>query len=288
MIGNSMLGDTTNVLVPAASFNDFALMDQFGLRQEPMKPVQMLGNNTNAYVTYAIAEVARATMNWRTYSCTIPFRPEMHVGFPIYLPHLDIYGYPTNISWSYTRGGEATMTLNCGAVRPRSMFEQQKSTSKGVDGKYTTTMEMTFIPNMVYKWSSYAQPVSADEPPPVRLTDPSGDGNKVYRTENPPLEPLTDMVFQTGKGNLNSFVQNLKSSTVGQNMAWRLMPGAGGFFSTAKPVDEKYYDEIRLRSIPYTDDKGFLLITPFPLGRFQIALDPLPSEDLVNSFIQRP
>jgi hypothetical protein len=114
-------------LTPTVRYVDIDLMRKFGVREEPTKYIGYLDKDLYAMMGYAVCELHKANKGYRTYTVSIPLRPELRLGFPIYLPHKDMYGYITSASISYNVGGQATMSLTCNYIRKRPLFPQKRS-----------------------------------------------------------------------------------------------------------------------------------------------------------------
>ena len=131
---------------------DISKLAKFGLREEPMYQVPWIqqGDKQTLFV-HAAAETARANRGYRTYTFTIPMRPELKIGFPVYIPHKDMYCYIKNISLNFQIGGSATMTVTCDSIRRRVYVN---TTQTGGSGNSTQTFAAyTPAPNLVYQWT---------------------------------------------------------------------------------------------------------------------------------------
>jgi hypothetical protein len=175
-------------LLAAAEFVDLAKLAQFGLREEPATQVNWLQDmDVQAVYAYAASELVRSNRGYRTYTVTIPMRPELKLGFPCFIPHKDMYGYINNISINYQIGGDATMTVGMDTLRKRPMFPrpQTSSTNSGQlplgpgfgNGGIQPGVVYVSQPNLVYKWtsqvniqssptSSQTAPINPTVPPP--------------------------------------------------------------------------------------------------------------------------
>jgi hypothetical protein len=147
--------DTQYFQIPAdlrnvSEYMDLAKIARYGLRQEPARTIPWLRDN-DIYSNFAQAcgELARANRGFRTYTFSIPMRPEIHLGFPMYIPHRDMYGYTKNVSISYNQGGGATMTVTLDTLRKRPLYPQSGS---GQNGQPNTVFASQ--PNLVLKWTA--------------------------------------------------------------------------------------------------------------------------------------
>ncbi len=96
---------------------DFSLLARFGVRE---RTITLLMGKTQAEArALACSEMAKSNANAFTANLVIPFRPELRLGYPVYIDHLDCFYYIKGISHSITFGGNATTTLTLSAKRTR-------------------------------------------------------------------------------------------------------------------------------------------------------------------------
>lgn len=96
---------------------DFAMMDKYGIREKTA--TLMYGGSPRRIRAMACSEMAKANINVFTASLTIVHRPELRVGYPIYIDHLDTFYYVKSINHSLAFGSSATTTLSLCARRTR-------------------------------------------------------------------------------------------------------------------------------------------------------------------------
>ena len=65
----------------------------------------------------AVASLDRENKNMYSASLTIPMRPELRPGYPIYIQHIDAFYYIESVSHSLTYGGQATTSMQLHARR---------------------------------------------------------------------------------------------------------------------------------------------------------------------------
>ena len=130
-------------LLPTHEFIDIAKLIRFGLREEPVIncPWLAAGGGASLYA-HAAAETVRANRGYRTYVFTIPIRPELKLGFPVFIPHRDMYGYIKTIAINYQIGGAATMTITCDSIRRRVLVNTTQQ-----DGTELYTMRQILYSN---------------------------------------------------------------------------------------------------------------------------------------------
>jgi hypothetical protein len=139
-------------LKQVGEYIDISKLAKFGLREEPMYQVPWIqqGDKQTLFV-HAAAETARANRGYRTYTFTIPMRPELKLGFPVYIPHKDMYCYIKNISLNFQIGATATMTVTCDSIRRRVYINTTQTGGSGNSAQ--TFAAYTPAPNLVYQWT---------------------------------------------------------------------------------------------------------------------------------------
>ncbi len=304
-------------LKATAEWVDIPKLLRYGLREEPVINVPWLGNGTTALYAHAIAETVRSNRGFRTYTVTIPLRPELKLGFPIYFPHRDIYGYIKSIAINYQVSATATMTITCDSIR-RRVLVNTPSGNKNPDG--TPITYYTSAPNLVLT-RAFAPPSGQVDNTYVQSMatgisqggyQPTGQPNLTSLAGTVATQPDTSITSQVSQPSaaqkaafvrgdtdlgLHSgiapdqagpqfaqyFIQNdgsVKSGTKPNPIAIipnEQMTGTlqvprsnlDGYYTKKRPVDDLYFFDLKYSTvIPYTDDYGYELISPFPWGRW--------------------
>lgn len=96
---------------------DFGLLDKYGIREKTVNLA--FGNNPETIQAMAASEMAKMNANAWTASVTIPHRPELRLGYPVYIDHIDTFYYVKSIAHSTSFGTTATTTLTLSARRSR-------------------------------------------------------------------------------------------------------------------------------------------------------------------------
>jgi len=99
---------------------DFDSIKKYGIRSETVSVPY--GMNGDQLKMIAVAEMGRRNGQAYTGSLSMPLRPEMRLGYPVYLPHVDMFYYVTGINHSYAYGSSATTDLTLQFRRER-IFE---------------------------------------------------------------------------------------------------------------------------------------------------------------------
>ena len=96
---------------------DYDSIARYGLRNKSV--ALRYGNSKQSLRLIAGAEMARMNGTAYTGSVSIPLRPEMRLGYPVYIAHIDTFYYVTGVSHSFTFGSAATTTLSLEFRRER-------------------------------------------------------------------------------------------------------------------------------------------------------------------------
>jgi hypothetical protein len=281
--------ETDQSLLPVVSHTDLAKLAKFGLREEPSHPIPWLKpeDKSMAYA-YAVSELNKANRGWRQYSFTIPMRPELRLGFPMYVPHKDMYGYIKNVTINYQVGGAATMQVTLDTVRKRPLFPSTHKIKTESGGQEEVTIYTT-QPNLVMQWSlpGAAVPRPNDEAAQIpNITTPGTPVTLPESKEAPVFEEQLELIkyhrnqlgtsWQTkADTTVRSFrVQNDKLTEASKKELnkGRSRELTGDHFFSAdnwakNGIDITYFKRV-LECQPYTDEKGYELVTPFPWGRW--------------------
>lgn len=105
-------------IIPTAIFIDYRLVAQFGWRDQTFE-CNYLTDTRSLYLT-AINRLDLLNVAAKSATITIPLRPEIRPGYPVYIQFIDSYYYITSMSHSFTVGGNCTTTLQ--GVAKRSKF----------------------------------------------------------------------------------------------------------------------------------------------------------------------
>jgi len=92
-----------------AEFIDYRLVAQFGWRQETFDTVYYADERSAYYAAIGKMDVYNIAV--KSASVSIPIRPELRPGYPVYIVHLDCFYYVTSISHSVSFGSACTSSL---------------------------------------------------------------------------------------------------------------------------------------------------------------------------------
>lgn len=101
-----------------AQYVDYRLVAQFGWREQTIETAYH--TDPRAMFFAAISRFDLFNIGINSATVTIPIRPELRPGYPIYVSHLDCFYYIQSFSHSMAFGGQCTTTINL--VGKRSKF----------------------------------------------------------------------------------------------------------------------------------------------------------------------
>jgi len=286
-------------LQPTAEDIDIAKLSQFGLRTE--KPVECHwyeNGDPHAVYAYAASEMAKANRAFRTYSVVIPMRPELKLGFPMYFPHKDCYGYIRSVSMNWVRGSAATTSITVDSLRRRPLFPvDQPVTDPGPNQHPKTIRLMTPHINLINKLTT-----------PPKGTEHDAAGHTWVAAHQPgwgvllPLVSTLPLATPVSAQERQMIAARQAGTDYGINsddttLCWRIQPDTDTpagltetmvdgkvvkspaipgkpLFDKEIPLSEAYYNALR-GARPYTDGKGYEVVGPFPWGRFKSLKEAL-------------
>ena len=106
-------------LLPSAVFIDYRLVAQFGWREAGPFECNYLTDTKSLYAT-AINRLDLLNAGAKSAQINIPLRPEIRLGYPVYVRFIDSYYYVTGLSHSFAYGGQCTTSIT--GVAKRSKF----------------------------------------------------------------------------------------------------------------------------------------------------------------------
>lgn len=104
-------------LTPHVSVTDYHLLRRFGWRTQEVSS-EFLGS-PHLMFYYGLDMMDRINAKRFKGNVTIPHRPELRLGFPVYIPHKEQFWYVAGISHSVEVGGRATTQLTLTARRQK-------------------------------------------------------------------------------------------------------------------------------------------------------------------------
>ncbi len=98
-----------------STYVDYKLVAQYGWKEASLESTYY--TNAKSAFFFAINYLDRQNAGTNGCTVTIPLRPEIRPGYPVYIPHIDCFYYVTQVSHSMNLGSECTTTLTLTARR---------------------------------------------------------------------------------------------------------------------------------------------------------------------------
>jgi len=114
-----------------STYVDYRLVAKYGWKVLEFDTT-FFNNKTAAYYA-AVVELEKSNINVNGCSVSIPLRPEMRPGYPVYIPYIDCFYYVTAISHSFSFGSDCTTSLTLTARRKKFHAPGDKS-KNGIEG----------------------------------------------------------------------------------------------------------------------------------------------------------
>jgi hypothetical protein len=204
---------------------DIDLAKKYGIRYKEitMEYVQ----NASMARSFALGQMSMTNAKATTGSVTIPGRPEMRLGYPIYIEHKDAFHYVKSINHTFDFGGTFSTTLGLETER-RRMYELSPSN------------EWVILKDKVYRFvtSNVTPQPKSTTSDPVQITVPD----------------TTSQNLLNGEGKIFSMAQG----------RYELSPRGRLLRHVPSPT---YEISVTQTTVPYTDEDGFQVVGSFPYGR---------------------
>lgn len=115
--GTMDYGLNDEITTPRSGVYDFHLLRQYGWRRQDIQ-LEWAGNPRKLFF-HLLDHLDKLNAKRHSGTITIPIRPELRLGFPIWIPQHDSFFYVQGISHQYSAGGQATTTLTLTAKRSK-------------------------------------------------------------------------------------------------------------------------------------------------------------------------
>jgi hypothetical protein len=243
-----------------AYFVDIDLTNRFGERHKSVPLWYLSGNDMATQWTVAAGQMSFINVKAFNATVVIPGRPEIKLGYPVYIVHKDCFYYPTSINHTFEAGGEFVTSLSLNGQRPR-IYDI-------IDGQWQIR------PNLIYMANSTVG---------VTTKLPNGQTQTVYNYEAIPPGETIDESLTTQQRILGALDNNstliaqqsraagmVQSTATGKynlipiSAAPKTSPLQANLVGPPAPVDRT---TLQSDSVPYTDENGYRVIGAFKYGR---------------------
>lgn len=114
-----------------STFVDWKLVSKFGWKEATLEAAYYTDSRQLFYA--GMTRMALENLNVKTGSVTIPFRPEIRMGYPVYFEDLDCFWYCTGVSHSFAFGGQCTTSLTLAGKRTK-FYAPGDPSIQGIEG----------------------------------------------------------------------------------------------------------------------------------------------------------
>lgn len=121
---------------------DYRMVAKYGWRPQDFETAYF--NDPKSVFFAAIDKLDRSNIGSNSASATIPIRPELRPGYPVYVPYLDAFYYCNSISHSYTVGGDCTTSLQL--VGKRAKFNAPGKSDGTLNGLDAIDFSKPYLP----------------------------------------------------------------------------------------------------------------------------------------------
>lgn len=266
---------------------DFDLIKRFGIRRQKLD--LRYGNNAEQLRLLAAAKMAK--MNGRAYtgSVSIPMRPEVRLGYPVYLSHIDSYYYVTGLSHSIAFGSSSTTSLSLEVRRDRIFsdgtidgFElgdvldgcvfRYNNAARSINSdteSSTSALETVAQINNRTREAAMAEALKTFKPNPGEEDVAENEKKKYLQLLQNGLMsgPNLTGFYKVDKARVESSILESGKKTVVSNELIMMSFPDDTEVAAALDDDEQIVSNIRSKeTIPYTDIKGYRHIGGYPYG----------------------
>jgi len=190
----------------AGMFVDYRLVAKYGYREETFESNYM--NSKQALFVSAINRLDLANAGVRSASITIPLRPELRPGYPVYVVHLDCFYYVKSFSHSFSFGGQCTTSIQGIAKRTKWFppmdvdggqgFPTMNQVRLDAPGEFPSVPLIGYEHYMAGETSGSGPPRTYGFPNVVMALDPNKVAMSSIPAANPTAEQYVQMALQAG------------------------------------------------------------------------------------------
>ena len=110
-------GINDDFTTPRTGVIDWHLLKRYGWRRQDWQ-CEWAGDPEKLF-WFLVDYMDRVNSKRKSGNFTIPMRPELRMGFPVWVPHYDSFFYVTNIAHNYSVGGQATTVITVSSKRSK-------------------------------------------------------------------------------------------------------------------------------------------------------------------------
>lgn len=263
---------------------DWESMLRYGIRYQRANIAY--GNDAKSLALIAAAEMGRVNAEATTGHVSIPLRPEMRLGYPIYLAPKDVYYYVVGIAHSFSFGVSATTELSLIAKRDRiydatgeylSYMEVSDTKSAGVAPAVGSSANGKVMRGFVQKFLEKSEESKITIPTPIRSdaaskhtvsADVEAHGYSLSKPEGIETEQEAFLRITGAKAGakVNGVYKIVPAELTPLNNTTQNPLGISNATGDVSTIMSNQILMMTKSTIPYTDIRGYKHIGAFPYG----------------------
>jgi hypothetical protein len=214
--------------------------------------------------SYSVGEMGLINAKAYTGSVTIPGRPELRLGYPVYVTHKDAFYYVKSINHAFDYGGSFSTTLSLEAERIR--VYSNDTIQKNMVYKYVIESQedaelkrkISDIEKVLKQQNEYNQyKINEQRKAEIKAEEASFKQGKKVPVKSPEIKEKT---FEYDGKDPKFALEDLLRE---KGMTSSLIPGRYELVTSTDSKQQSITDE----TIPYTDEWGYRVIGAFRYGR---------------------
>ena len=213
-----------------STYVDYRLVAQFGWRESEFESSYI--SDSRALFVLAMNRLDLVNVGCKSASISIPLRPELRPGYPVYVRYLDCFYYIQSMSHSFQFGGQCTTTIN--GVGKRAKFNApgvvpgNRAPNIGdirLDNPYLPSLPLTLRLSEIEEYSGTG---ATSDPPRIQgfpnvvmALDPTkvNAGSMVF-IENLPLDQIVIYALSSGIMQISPDAEGANESERRLNGPW--------------------------------------------------------------------
>ena len=282
-----------NEVKPRATYIDYKLVQKYGWK--PGTYNNEFLSNPKTLFFYLVDQLDKQNARIHTATASIPLRPELRLGYPVYVEHKDSYYYLESINHSFSYGSQCTSSLTLSSRR-RKFYAPFDSWATGAEPEPGDTAKVNYQPAHL-----------SNRPVDRRSGNPEGDRNVILKYDPETPEEEQERAEAGGRAETYEREETEANAVKEDLISLRTQFILNGEATYSYQVDPDRGEEIQFNEntgryeggplvqleaytkngnfvadFPVSDERGYEVIGAFPYGRsvqldkdgFKFSYDP--------------
>lgn len=261
--------------LPRATYIDYRLVQKYGWRKAEFNS-QFVGSifergqkggGPQALFLHLVDQLDRTNSRTTSGSVTIPLRPEMRLGYPVYHESRDTYYYNEGLSHSFTYGGGCTTSLTFMAGRKKfyADFEGYDAETGKEPAPSTYADPDRIVRNL------YSRPIDP------KTGEPRGDRNVVLVFDPDKQIREKQKTYQAKENQLQKPEELLKDDVVSYRSQFRPIAG-GSYIYQIDPARDNVTGPTPYKKVKANQLSSITQITSWTRGKDKVIIFPVSDE----------